>query len=599
HGRLAVNGVLNASLSGHGTIKSPSLQGNLSIPALHLGKAAITAISANAAVRGRLATLALAANFSGAPLRGNATVNLAGAYETKATFNSGRLKLGPLLTAYAPGTDGEVQCQTEVQASLRGPLKDWRRMQVDIEVPAFRVAYRTLQVTSAAPISLAYESGAIVLKPAELKGTGTDFHLQGTVPLGGSGAIRASASGTIDLHLLEILYPEWDSSGQIELKLEASGARSHPNVQGQARVINASIEPPYGPIGVHEMNASVKLAGNRAEITSLTAQAGGGSLSASGFMTYNRGLEFNLALQAHTVRIRYPAGAREVLDSNLRMTGAGQNILISGQVSLDRLSLTQSFDVASFTNQFNIVSAPAQTNSFASRVKLSIAVRSAHTLRLSSSQLNLSGTANLRLQGTLADPVIVGRATLSGGELFFNGARYRVVTGVIDFVNPAFTEPIVNVRVATTVDQYALTIGFTGPFDRLRTTYTSDPPLPPADIISLLLTGQAGQATGLGAQSLLAQGLTSQFSNRIQKLTGLSSLTIDPGMGNGGRATGARIAVQERVTRNLYFNFSVDVATTQDDIFQLEYNLSRKWSVEATRDQAGDYSLEVKAHRSF
>lgn len=599
--RLQVVGAVTASLRGQGTLKSPNLQGKLSIPSLRAGQEAITAVSAHVTVAGRIATVTLVSYFSGAPVHATGTVNLTGAYEANVTLNTGGLDLGPLLTAYAPGAAGNLHCQAEVHASLRGPLKERQRLQAEIDIPMFRLAYRTLQIASVAPISLAAQSGSIVLKTAELKGSGTDFRVQGTAPLWGDGSVRASMTGIIDLHLLRMLYPDWDSTGQVQLNINASGNRSHPTVQGQVRVLSASVEPPNGPIGVQDLNATLMLTANRAEITSLIARVGGGSISGSGFLSYNHGMQFNLALRAHNVRIRYPAGVREVLDSNLRMTGAGQAILISGQVSLNRLSLTQSFDLGNFANRFNVVSLPVQANGFTSRVRLNVAVRSAHQLALGSSQLNLRGAADLRVQGTLANPVVVGRATLNSGELFFNGSRYRVESGMIDFVNPVMTEPVVNIRVSTTVSQYALTVNFTGPFDRLRTTYTSDPPLPPVDIVSLLMTGQTGQAqnTGLGAQSLLTQGLSSQFSTRVQKLTGISSLTIDPQMGNQGTNPGARIAVQERVTKNLYFTFSVDVVTTQDDVVQLEYNLSHTWSVEAIRDEAGDYSLEVKAHKTF
>ncbi len=50
--------------------------------------------------------------------------------------------------------------------------------------------------------------------------------------------------------------------------------------------------------------------------------------------------------------------------------------------------------------------------------------------------LSVSGAANLRLTGTAADPVLLGRASLTGGDLVFQGNRYVLQSGVIDFVNP-------------------------------------------------------------------------------------------------------------------------------------------------------------------
>ena len=373
-------------------------------------------------------------------------------------------------------------------------------------------------------------------------------------------------------------------------------------MQGQVRIVNAAVEPSNAPIGVYDMNATIQFGGGRAEITKFSAKSGEGTLKASGSVAYTRGAAFNLALSANHARIRYPTCVRETIRSRLRFTGTPEAALIAGEVSIDRLSLTPSFDLISFGNQFNVMSVPSgQTTGFTHHVKLSVALKSASQLTLNNSQLHVRGNVNLRVEGTLDNPVIVGRTTIAGGELFFNNRRYRVESGVIDFLNPVTTEPVVNVRVVTTIDQYDLTMTFIGPFNRMRTTYSSNPALSQANIVHLLVTGQPAAATGsgLGAQSILAQGVASQVSSRVQKLAGISSLTIDPQMGGNGANPGARIAVQQRVTSKLFFTFSVDTSTSQDDAVQVQYHFTRRWSLEGVRDQAGGYSVEIRSRKNF
>ena len=57
-------------------------------------------------------------------------------------------------------------------------------------------------------------------------------------------------------------------------------------------------------------------------------------------------------------------------------------------------------------------------------------------MNLVSSQVSVKGDANLRVVGTAADPVILGRTNLTGGEFFLAGNRYEVDHGTIDFLNP-------------------------------------------------------------------------------------------------------------------------------------------------------------------
>jgi translocation and assembly module TamB len=218
----------------------------------------------------------------------------------------------------------------------------------------------------------------------------------------------------------------------------------------------------------------------------------------------------------------------------------------------------------------------------------------------------MQGAANLNLTGTLANPVILGRVNLTGGDVFFLGKRYEVRNGTIEFSNPSLTEPVVNLYVATTVNQYNITLNFIGPVEQLRTTYTSDPPLPPSDIINLLALGQTAEESAqsttpasVGAESVVAQGVASQVSGKIQKLASISQLTIDPMAGNNQVNPGAQVAIQQRVSGNILLTFSTDVTSTQATTVQMQYRTNPQTSVTVLRDQNGGYAVDLRLHKSF
>jgi len=309
-----------------------------------------------------------------------------------------------------------------------------------------------------------------------------------------------------------------------------------------------------------------------------------------------------MTLVAKKVRLRYPVGTRAILDGNLVLTGSGDSALLSGRVVVKRLSLTKEFDLSTFADQFTGSSSPSVSPNFAQNIKLNVSLTSASEMALASSKLSVQGSANLMVRGTAAEPVLLGRTDITGGEIFFNGNRYKVENGVIQFVNPVRTEPVVNFLVTTTVNPFNLSMNFTGPIDRLRTTYTSDPPLAPIDIINLLATGQTTEAASTGStspESVIAGQLTSQFSSRVEKLAGITSLTIDPQVGGAQGTGGGRVAVQQRVTKNLFFTFSTDLTTSTGQIVQIEYQVSQKFAVSTIRDQNGGYTVQVKVHKRF
>jgi translocation and assembly module TamB len=280
---------------------------------------------------------------------------------------------------------------------------------------------------------------------------------------------------------------------------------------------------------------------------------------------------------------------------------------IDGLVKIQHISFTPDFDLSSFIDQFNSGSGGAPSPGFAQTVKLNIGVQSTSQMDLSSSEVSLRGNANLRVAGTAAEPVILGRTTLTGGDVFAAGNRYVLQNGTIDFLNPVRTDPVVNLQAKTTIDQYNIGINIQGPVEHLQTSFSSDPALPPVDIINLIGRGQTleqqaaqpSQSLTSGAQSLLAQQVGSQISNKVAKLAGVSHVSIDPALGSGSQNPGARVAVQERVTSNLYVTFASDVTSTQRQAIQLEYQLNRKWSVSSVRDQNGGYGVDAHYHKDF
>ena len=167
-------------------------------------------------------------------------------------------------------------------------------------------------------------------------------------------------------------------------------------------------------------------------------------------------------------------------------------------------------------------------------------------INLTSRTLSLAGTANLHMRGTAAQPVLLGRLNLSGGDLIFSGNRYKLQGGTIDFTNRSRTEPVLDMAVNTTIDQYNIQMHFWGPADHMHTNYASDPALPPSDIINLIAFGKTSEAAAanptppgaLGAQSLIASQVSNQITNRVEKLAGISQLSIDPVLGSSQQSPG-------------------------------------------------------------
>jgi translocation and assembly module TamB len=362
------------------------------------------------------------------------------------------------------------------------------------------------------------------------------------------------------------------------------------------------------PVGLQHGNGVVKVTKNRLNIASFQGTVGGGTVTAQGGVAYSPSVQFDLGMAAKDIRILYPQGMRESIDANIRLTGSPDNAMLGGSVNLSDLSFSPGFDLSSFVSQFSGgVSAPPSPG-LAQNIQLNIAVRSTNNVNLVSRTLSIGGSANLQVRGTAAEPVILGRVNLTDGDIILNGNRFVLNGGTIQFINPSETQPVVNLSLNTNIQQYSIDLRFQGPVDQLHTEYSSDPALPSADIINLLAFGETTEAnamstttTNQAAESLVASQVSSQVTSRVSKVAGISQLSISPVLAGGTSQgpPGATITVQQRVTGNLFVNFSTNVASTQSQTIQGQYRVSPRVSLSATRDPNGGFGFDTLIKKSW
>src|SRR5215467_14618151 len=599
---LQLTGTINALVAGEGTLDDPQLAAIIRLPELQVQQKSIAGLKAEVNVANHALDLNLDSKVSEAPVRAHGRVALTGEYYTEAAVDTGNIPLNVLMATYAKGAPQGFTGQTEFHADVKGPLKDTSRIEAHLTIPVLKASYQSLELGIADPIRVDYADSLVTLQAAEIRGTGTSVKIQGRVPIGGQGPPTLAAEGSIDMRILKVVTPDVQSSGLVALDVRSSVSAEKPAIQGQVQLKDVAMTTADAPIGIEKLNGTLDITNDHLQVSKMTGQMGGGEVSLSGSIAYKPSLQFNLALQGKTVRLLYPDGLRALLDANIAFSGSTEASTLNGRVLINSLSFTPDFDLAKFGDQFSTGTTTPSQPGFADTVKLAIGVQSRESLSATSSQVSVAGRVAVQVGGTAANPVITGRTNLTSGELFYRNLRYQLQNGTITFDDPNETHPVMNVSVATTVEQYNLTLSIRGTLDKLTTSYVSDPPLATADIINLIARGKTTQESAASSQStdsMIASQAASQLSSGVQKLAGISSLQIDPTIGGNGQNPSARVAIQQRVTKSLLFTFSTDVSQPGSEIVQGEYQLNKRWSVSVERDQLGGVSIDGRYHSRF
>src|SRR5262249_54080610 len=149
------------------------------------------------------------------------TVEITAPWMANIQIDAARVSFQPLIALYAPGLESQIQGQAELHASLRGPLQHPQSVEGHVEIPSLNASYAQLQVGAVSPLRADYKNGLLTLQPASLKGSGTNLQMQATIPINDPMASTYLVEGTIDLSLVQMLQPDLNGGGQIQIELDS------------------------------------------------------------------------------------------------------------------------------------------------------------------------------------------------------------------------------------------------------------------------------------------------------------------------------------------------------------------------------------------
>ena len=117
--------------------------------------------------------------------------------------------------------------------------------------------------------------------------------------------------------------------------------------------------------------------------------------------------------------------------ARVRAFGDEDRQWVTGSVDVKQALYRRRYDVASELLAARAV--PEGAPALGEALRFDLKVRAPGTLRIDNNLANLQARADLTLQGTATEPVLVGRAEVDRGRLYFQGQTYVIRRGVIDF----------------------------------------------------------------------------------------------------------------------------------------------------------------------
>jgi len=642
--RLPLSGTAEFTAGGSGTFESPRYDVRFRLNDLAAGGQPVGQVTGTLALRNKdlSGQVDVASATNRLFVNGTGRIGLAPHADSEITLRFHDSYLDPYVRVFVPRLSPYMTAVATGSVRMAGELGDVDRMLVDATVDKIEMKLfdpeaknaEAIDIVNGAPLRLAMDRHTVQIRDLQLVGRDTRLKSSGTIDLHNE-RIDVQATGDVDLAILQGVLPNVRGSGRAALAAAVKGPLREPVFSGTARVSGGRIRYLALPNSLDEINGVVQFDQRAVRLDNVTATMGGGRVQFGGrigFDGYAIG-DLDVTARGEDMHLRYPEGVRSTVDADLWVRGTRKAPTLGGVVTVKNALWTRRIDapgsIVDLATRRSAVGPSGGGGEPAPPVplKFELQVLAPSTLHVETNIVQkMVANADLTLRGTYDHPILFGHADVERGEVIFEGRRYKITRGAIDLTNPSKIEPFFDVEAETNVrvpgQTYRVIVSMAGTTERLSPQLTSDPPLPPADVLTLLFGTAGGQSdyelralqnpnerqtnilTARATQAL-ASPISSEVGKVLEQTFGvdtfqLTSFTDPYSSQTKGVNPTARLTIGKRISDRAYLTFSRSLNSVQyDQVILLEYDATDRLSWILSRNEDQTYALEFRVRHAF
>jgi hypothetical protein len=513
--------------------------------------------------------------------------------------------------------------------TVQGPLGTPDALLVDTTIDDATLTLFDYELQNDGPIHLRFENGAARVASLKLKGSDTNLALSGGADTRAR-TFDLTAAGDASLSILQLFFKGVTTSGAATLNAALGGSFDAPRLSGDAVITNGRLRPLGSPHSLESINGRITFASNAINLDEMTGRIGNGDVTFGGNIALDgyRLAEYNLTAQGRSMRLRYPEGFSSTVNMDLLLTGPQAAPRLSGTVDVLRVSLIaqgQGTGLLGLAAASGAASVPLSGGPEAEGIPLALAIQvtAPRMAFINTKTAQIEASAELEVLGTFDAPIITGKVDILGGQYIYNGNRYFVREGSIDFPTDRF-EPVFDVSAETrprvSGQTFVVTVRITGTLDRLTPQLSSDPWLPESDVVSLIFGGTPDVLTAerraygssqeqqqrmiqTAGAALLTSPLTSLVGEVVERTGVLDTVQITPILTNETAFQqlnpSARVTLGRRISPRVFLTYSRTLSGPQEEIILLEYDQNDRMSWVLSRNEDRTFALDFRIRYSF
>jgi hypothetical protein len=328
---------------------------------------------------------------------------------------------------------------------------------------------------------------------------------------------RPAAEGTVDLEA-RLSAPDigWLArgfhdirrvAGRLDVDLKLEGPLRDPRLQVSMRLTDGELRAEAEMPPLQALSLEADFDGRDIMIRSMRGELGGAPFQLSGSMADilapDGQRRVDLRLEGQNLLLYRSQTLRARADADLRLAGPPERLVLSGSLSFTDGLFAKNFGLAEGLTAgsakpkagpgfslFSMEAPPLRD------MRFDVRIDARRPFQVKNNLVRGAVRPDLSLVGTGEAPELLGKVYLDATTLFLPAGRMQFESGVIHFeaVDPG--RPRLDMVGHARMLGYDITAAVEGPYDEPAVSLSAVPPLPDAELLALVLTGQPPKTPG-------------------------------------------------------------------------------------------------------
>ena len=515
--------------------------------------------------------------------------------------------------ARQPGLSGSVNGKIEA----KGNSQDIHQIRADMDLSHLDISFKGEEIVRADDIRASVTEGVLSIPGAHIiLGRQGWLDIEGTATL--HDAVSLTAKGDIPLLVIEPFVEDLTNiEGHVMLTAQMEGTRSSPAIEVDINLEGIGFGTLFIDERLHSTSGRITITPQAVLIEKIAGKLGEGSFNLAGKMELKDLMpeRIGFTLDARSLPVRIPDTLDLYADLDVEVEGTpdksrmqGKAILLEGVYYRDvNLSLVKG--LRTMVERRPAARSPRKqiTVPFLGNMDLDISIKRRNPLFVDNNLAQLDINPDLKITGTLNNPIINGRAGIESGTVEFRNRIFNVTRGVVDFLNPYKTEASIDLVSEVEVRDWMIYLEVSGSPDALTLSLRSDPEEEDNDILSLLVLGKTSRelidGEGGSSQStsaMLAALVSSRYGEDFKEATGLDILEVESEAGQEDSAETVKVTIGKELSRRITLKYAMESKNSELSQRAIaEYKLLENILVNGFQDTRGTFGADVQFKLEF